>query len=84
MTGKAALYRTSDIHFSAYLCSIDLELVTTEEDTDDDGKRKLIFVFRTDGSDIGRLKASYFSGHATVKVRQFVDNLRALKSMVYT
>lgn len=79
-----SLYRTSDIYFSAYLCSIDLELVTTEEQKGDDGKRKLVFVFHTQGSDMGRLKASYFGGHATVKVRTFVDNLRALKSMVFT
>jgi hypothetical protein len=81
---KMTLYRTSDIYFAAYLCSIDLEMVTTEEESGNDGNRKLVFVFRTPESDIGRLKASYFGGHATVKVRTFVDNLRALKSMVYT
>jgi len=81
---KQTLYRTSDIYFAAYLCSIELELVTTEEETGNDGNRKLVFVFKVPGADIGRLKASYFGGHATVKVRPFVDNLRNLKSMVYT
>lgn len=81
---KMTLYRTSDIYFAAYLCSIDLEMMTTENETGDEGNRKLVFVFRIPESDIARLKASYFSGHGTVKVRAFVDNLRALKSMVYT
>ena len=81
---KVSLYRTSDIYFAAYLCSIDLEMVTTETSAGNDGKEKLIFVFNIPESDIGRLKASFFGGHATVKVRKFVDNLKALKSMVYT
>jgi hypothetical protein len=81
---KMTLYRTSDIYFAAYLCSIDLEMVTTEAEAGGDGHRKLIFVFKIPDSDIGRMKASYFGGHATVKVRAYVDNLRALKSMVYT
>jgi hypothetical protein len=81
---KLALYRTSDIYFAAYLCSIELEMVTTEQEAGGDGNRKLVFVFRIPSSDIGRLKASFFGGYATVKVRTFVDNLRALKSMVYT
>lgn len=79
---KKSLYRTSDIYFSAYLCSVDLEMMTTENETGNDGRRKLVFVFRTD-VDIGRLKASYFGGNGTVKVRKYVDNLKALKSMVY-
>jgi hypothetical protein len=84
MSKKMALYRTSDIYFASYLCSIDLEMVTTESESGNDGNRKLVFVFKVPDSDIGRLKASFFGGHATVKVRSFVDNLRALKSMVYT
>jgi len=80
---KIALYRTSDIYFASYLLSMDLEMVTTEEESGGDGNRKLIFVFRIPEPDIRRLKASFFGGHATVKVRAFVDNLRALKSMVY-
>ena len=81
---RMSLYRTSDIYFAAYLCSIEFEMVTTEEETGNDGNRKLVFVFRIPNKEIGRLKAQYFGGYATVKVRTFVDNLRALKSMVYT
>jgi hypothetical protein len=81
---RMTLYRTSDIYFAAFLCSVELEMTTTEEETGNDGNRKLVFVFRVPESDIGHLKAAFFGGHATVKVRKFVDNLRALKSMVYT
>lgn len=80
---RLALYRTSDIYFAAYLCSIEIELVTTEEEKGKDGNRKLVFVFKVPASDIDRLKAKFFGGYATVKVRTFVDNLRNLKSMVY-
>ena len=81
---KMTLYRTSDIYFAAYLCSLDIEMVTTEEDSGADGHRKLVFIFRVPASDIGRIKASFFGGHGTVKVRLYVDNLRSLKSMLYT
>jgi hypothetical protein len=80
---KSTLYRTSDIYFAAYLSSVDFDLVTTEEESGGDGRRKLVFVFRVDDIEMGRIKASYFSGNATVKVRRFVDNLKSLKSMVY-
>ena len=43
---KMALYNTSDIYFAAYLCSVDLEMVNTEEKSGNDGNRKLVFVFR--------------------------------------
>lgn len=81
---KRVLYRTSDIYFAAYLCSINLTMVTTEEEKGSDNSKKLVFVFQMPESDKEKIKASYFGGHATVKVRSFVDNLRALKSMVYT
>lgn len=81
---KMIVYRTSDIYFASYLCAIDLELVTTEERKGNDNNRKLVFVFKVPEADIGRLKASFFGGHGTVKVRSFVDNLKALKSMIYT
>lgn len=80
---KMGLYRTSDIYWAAYLCSVDIELVTTEMEKGKDGGKKLVFVFRVPEVDLGRIKASYFGGHATVRVRAFVDNLKALKSMVY-
>ncbi len=80
---KLTLYRTGDIHFAAYLCSLDIEMITTEETTGADGRRKLVFVFKLQSPDLARLKASYFGGHGTVKVRTYVDNLRALKSMLY-
>ena len=84
MSSKMTLYRTSDIYFAAYLLSVDLEMVTTENEKGGDGNRKLVFVFRIPDAEISRLKSKYFGGQATVKARAFVDNLRSLKSMVYT
>lgn len=78
------LYRTSDIYFSAYLCSLDFPLVTTEHDKSAGGENKVVFVFNVPELDMPRVKASYFGGAGTVKARKFVDNLRSLKSMVYT
>jgi hypothetical protein len=79
---KLTLYRTSDVYFSAYLCSVDIELTCTEVDNESGGK-KLVFVFKIAEHDLSCLKASYFGGSGTVKVRKYVDNLRSLKSMVY-
>lgn len=80
---KKTLYRTSDIYFAAYLCSIEIEMVNTEEEQGADGGRKLVFVFKVPEADLQRMKSSYFGGQATVKVRNFVDNLKALKALVY-
>jgi len=79
---RMTLYRTSDIYFSAYLCAIDIDLQTTETDTTDGGKKK-IFIFKVPRKDIDRMKAQFFGGGATVKVRKFVDALRNLKSMCF-
>jgi len=81
---KLSIYSTSDIYFASYLCSVEIEMVSTEEEMGDDGRTKLKFVFKVSSSNVRRLRASYFAGHGTVKVRKFVDNLKALKSMVYT
>ena len=81
---KVTLYRTSDIYFAAYLNAVDIRMVTTEEGQGGNGARKLVFVFDVGEVDISRIKSSYFSGHATVVARALIDNIKALKSMVYT
>jgi len=80
---KMVLYRTSDIYFSAYLCALDLVLLTTEQEREGD-KTKMVFVFSLPIPDIPRLKASYFGGTGQVQARKFVDALRSLKSMTHT
>lgn len=80
---KMTLYRTSDIYFAAFLCAIDIELLTSEPEKGNDGGRKLVFVFKVPDNEIRRLKASFFGGQATVKVRRYVDYLKNLKAMVY-
>ena len=82
--GKARLYRTSDIYFAAYLCSLDFPLQITERDRSPDGKGKIVFVFKVPDCDIGKVKSSYFGGSGTVKARKFVDNIRSLKQMCFT
>jgi hypothetical protein len=82
--GETRLYRTSDIHFAAYLCSIDFPLTTTENESSPNGHRKVVFVFTIPNGAVDKVKAAYFGGTGTVKARKFVDNLRSLKSMCFT
>jgi len=79
---KSTLYRTSDIHFAAFLCSLDVPMKATEDEIGS-GKPKKVFVFEMRDADKQRMKTLYFSGTGTVKARTFVDNLRSLKSMCY-
>lgn len=78
------LYRTSDIYFAAFLCSVDIPLKTTEQGNTADGSKKVVFVFSIPDMDLARVKAMYFGGSGTVKARVFVDHLRSLKSMCFT
>ena len=80
---KMILFRTSDIYYSAFLCSLDIPLQTTEADKSPDGSKKVIFVFKIAEADLPRLKSAYFGGSGTVKARRFVDNIRSLKSMCF-
>ena len=82
--GDVKLYRTSDIYFSAYLCSLDFPLETAESQKTPDGGKKVVFVFNIPEGKLGQIKASYFGGNGTVKARKFIDNLRSLKAMCFT
>lgn len=77
------LYRTSDIYFASFLCSLDFHLEATENSKAGDGSKKVIFVFRAAPEHIKRSKASFFGGTATVNARKFVDNIRSLKSLCF-
>ena len=78
------LYRTSDIYFASFLCSVDFPLKTTEQASTNEGGRKIVFVFSVPDGDLSKVKAMYFGGSGTVKARVFVDHLRSLKSMCFT
>jgi len=78
-----AIYRTSDIYFSAYLSALDICLDRTESQDNDVGKKKIIFVFRVPRQDLNRLKASFFGGTGTVKALKICQQLRTLKQMCY-
>lgn len=77
------LYRTSDIYFAAYLCSIDFPLEATENEKNVEGQKKVVFVFKMTEEHLKRAKTGFFGGSATVKARKFVDNIRSLKSMCF-
>jgi hypothetical protein len=81
---EVKLYRTSDIYFAAFLCSVDLSLKTTESAATADGGKKVIFVFSIPEADLAKVKALYFGGSGTVRARVFVDHIRSLKQMCYT
>lgn len=80
---RSTLYRTSDIHFGAYLSALDVPLLTTERERSESGRSKVIFVFKMPQKDVDRFKALYFGGSGTVHARKFVDNLRSLKMMCH-
>jgi hypothetical protein len=77
------LYRTSDVYFSAFLCSLDIPLKTTESGKSTDGNKKVVFVFSVADIDLNKAKSLYFGGSGTVKARVFVDHVRSLKSMCF-
>lgn len=79
-----ACYRTSDIYFSAFLCSVGYPMTTTEATQAPDGGKKIVFVFSIPEIELPKIKAAYFGGSGTVKARTFVDNLRSLKSLCFT
>lgn len=78
------LYRTSDLYFSAFLMGLDMQLIDMENDTNEKGQPKKMFVFGVPEKEIKRLKAQYFGGAGTVRARRFVDDLKNLKSMLHT
>ena len=80
----AKLYRTSDIYFSAYLCSLDFPLEATESQQSPDGHKKVVFVFKATDEHLRNAKTGFFGGGGTVKARKFVDNIRSLKSLCFT
>jgi hypothetical protein len=86
MSGKSdpkKLYRTSDIFFASYLCSMDFPLVATEDEKSPNGNKKVIFVFEMREEHIRHAKTQFFGGNGTVKAQKFVSNLRSLKSMCF-
>jgi hypothetical protein len=81
---EEVLYRTSDIHFAAFLGALDVPLVNTEREDSGDGRTKVMFVFKVPANNLRQLKAQFFGGTGTVKVQKFVQQLRNLKSMCFT
>ncbi len=74
-------YATSDIHFSAFIMAMDIQLKRT--DIEQNGKRKVVFVFDIPKTDLTNLKNDFFGGKGVVKVQKFVQALRSLKSVCF-
>jgi hypothetical protein len=80
---KKKLYRTSDLWFATYLCTLEFVMIATELETLANGSKKTVFVFEIADEHLRIAKTQYFGGSGTVKARQFVDNLRNLKSLCH-
>jgi len=78
-------FRTSDLYFSAYLCSIDIPLKHTEKEDSPRNKKdfKVIFVFDISDAVLLKAKALFYGGSGTVSAGKFVGNIRSLKSLCY-
>jgi hypothetical protein len=76
----SAEYSTSDIYFSAFLCSKGYELKAFDKETDR-SKPKVKFVFTIGNYELEDAKNAFFSGKGTVKAKDFVGHIRSLKSM---
>lgn len=79
-------FRTSDLYFSAYLCSIDIPLKYTEKEESPHNPRdfKIIFIFDISDAVLLKAKALFYGGSGTVSAGKFVGNIRSLKSLCYT
>jgi hypothetical protein len=79
VSNPTAEYSTSDIYFSAYLCTKGYSLVRSEKDSDS-VKRRVLFFFQIGNYQLEDAKQGFFSGKGTVKAKDFVSNLKNLKS----
>lgn len=75
-------FRTTDIYFAAYLCAIDISLESTDR-SDDSSNNKVVFIFKIPKKDFERIKSGFFGGGATVKVQNFIQSYRNLKTMCF-
>lgn len=72
-------YRTSDMHFAAYLKVAGCTLRDTVRE-----ENKVVFLFEDQGSVIMRdLKRAYFSGEAKVSALDFVQAIRTMKQLTH-
>jgi len=80
---KYTNYRTTDIYFSAYLCALDVPMVTSEAVSEGPKGKKLAWIFKVPEKDIQHLKASFFGGTGKVHALKFCERLKSLKSMCF-
>jgi hypothetical protein len=72
-------YRTSDMHFAAYLKVAGCPLVDTVRE-----EGKVVFLFEDQGPTVMRdLKRDYFSGAAKVSALDLVQAIKMMKSLTH-
>lgn len=72
-------YRTSDMHFAAYLKVAGCALVDTVRESN-----KVIFLFEDQGPTVMRdLKRDYFSGAAKVSALDLVQAIKTMKQLTH-
>lgn len=70
-------YRTSDLYLAAYLKTKDLRFEGTHKDG---GRVFFIFNYRPDIND---MKTEFFSGRGEVSAFEFMNEVKALKSLCH-
>lgn len=81
---KYVNYRTTDIYFSAYLCALDIPMITSEVISENEKSKRLTWIFKVPEKDLAHLKASFFGGTGTVQALKICERLKSLKSMCHT
>lgn len=72
-------YRTSDLYFSAFLCSQEVFFQGIERKKDG----KVIFLFLIDEESLENDKELFFGARGEVNAYRFVENIRRLKSICH-
>ncbi len=84
-TDDGKLGNTSDLNLGAYLQCAGVEIVRLERAKDAEGhtsKRVLLFFAKSAGHE--KLVAEYFNGKGKVSARDYANNLKDLKSRIYS
>lgn len=77
-------YRTSDMHYAAYLRVAQIPFVDTTTEIDDRGMERVVFLFETpEGVVIRDLKRQFFSGRAKVSALEYAQTLRTMKTLTH-
>ncbi len=83
MSEEIQLYKTSDLYFSAYLCSSGVELHSHEAIEGFKQKKKVIFMFDLTEEELKEHKVGYFNRKGKVIAKDYVESFRELKEKCF-